>query len=92
MDSYAVNSLDKSKILDIIKYMTAHLSLINNFEQNRLFTSSWLSKLSIMKTMNHVLDAFTGDYSSRWKENAVLCLCQIITVAETRIQQVLIHL
>lgn len=93
MDSYAVNPLDKSKNLDIIKYMTAHLSLISNFEQNRLFTTGpWHSKLSIMKSMNHLMDAFTGDNSSRWKENAVLCLCQIITEAENRIQQVLINL
>lgn len=72
--------------------MTAHLSLINNFEPTRLVTGPWHSKLSIMKSMNHLLDAFTGDNSSRWKENAVLCLCQIITEAETRIQQVLINL
>jgi hypothetical protein len=72
--------------------MTAHLSLINNMEQNRLVTSPWLPKLSIMKSMNHLFNAFTGDNSSRWKENAVLCLCQIITEAETRIQSVLISL
>ena len=84
--------LDKSKILDIIKYMSTHLSLISTMEQTRLVTSPWFSNLSIMESVSHWFNAFTGDNSSRWKENAVLCLCQIINQAETRIQQVLINL
>ena len=92
MDSCRVNRLDKSKKVDIIGFVTAHLSLVNDTEQIRLVASPWLSKLLIMKNMIHLFTALLGDNNSRWKENAVLCLCQLIANAETRIQQVLIKL
>jgi len=72
--------------------MTAHLSLINNTEQTGLVASPWLSKLPIMKNKSHLFNALLGDNIPHWKENAVVCLCQLITNAETRIQQVLINL
>ena len=92
MDSYGVNWLDKSKKVDIIGFMTAHLSLINNTEQTGLVASPWLSKLPIMKNKSHLFNALLGDNIPHWKENAVVCLCQLIANAETCVQQVLINL
>ena len=92
MDSYRVIWLDKSKIVDIIGFVTTHLSLVNDTEQTGMVASPWLSKLPIMKNKSYLFTALLGDNIPHWKENAVVCLCQLITNAETRIQQVLINL
>lgn len=92
MDSYRVIWLDKSNKVDIIGFVTAHLSLVNDTEQTGMVASPWLSKLPIMKNKSHLFNALSGDNTSHWKENAVVCLCQLIANAEIRIQQVLINL